>query len=209
MKEIKLAVVVPSCRDWKVAFGCSLVGLVRHLTIAGINHDINVMQGASNIVRARRLAIEWARGIGATHLLCIDDDMVFHSEIAERLLARDLDIVGCNYVSKATHKALMHDLDGKLLDSTGRSGIQEIGWMGFGMALIRLEAIRDLPKPWFGMVWLEDRQDDIGEDFFFCKRVREHGLKIYVDHDASQLVGHIGDQVFGFPQKSRLAEAAE
>lgn len=209
MREVKLAISIPSARDWKPRFGSSLVGLVRHLTKTGVDFDINIMAGASILPRARQLAIGWARSIKATHLLCLDDDMQFPMDIADRLLAHDKEIVACNYVSKVTQRALIHGLDGQLLTSEGRSGLEEVGWVGFGVILIRMACLDNINPPFFEQIWNPERQDFIGEDFYFCKKVREHGVKIYVDHSASQAVGHIGDQAFGFPQKLCLAEAAE
>lgn len=210
MNNTKLAISIPSARDWKPRFGASLVGLVRQLSISGADFDINIMQGASILPRARQLAIGWARSINATHLLCIDDDMQFPKDIAKRLLAHDKDIVACNYVSKVTQRALIHGLDGQLLTSEGASGLEEVGWVGFGMVLIRIACLDQIAPPFFEQIWNPERQDFIGEDFYFCKKVREHGVQIYCDHDASQKIGHIGDQAFGFPQKPRLvAEAAE
>lgn len=210
MENIKLALVILCCRDWKASFGASMIGLTRRLTLQNIQFEVNIMQGASVLPRARQLAIKWAQDIGATHLLCIDDDMQFHADVPERLLAHDLDIVACNYVSKATRDALVHGLDGKLLSSSGRTGLEEVGWAGFGMILIKVAALQNIPLPFFETTWLREKQDFIGEDFYFCRKMREHGVKIHVDHDASQLVSHIGDIAFGFPQKPRLvAEAAE
>lgn len=208
MREHKLAISIPSARDWKVGFGCSLVGLVKNLTLSGLPFDMTVMQGSSNIVRARRIALEWALSKGFSHILFIDDDMTFPADVVQRLLSHGKTIVAANYMGKATRKPLTHDLDGKLVDSEGKSGLQEVGWVGFGLVLIDLNIMKHIPKPWFGSMWLEDRQDDIGEDYFFCKRMQEHGIKIFIDHDVSRETFHIGDIAFGFP-KEQLLEAAE
>jgi hypothetical protein len=39
----------------------------------------------------------------------------------------------------------------------------------------------------------------MGEDVFFCKKARELGHKIYIDHDVSHEIGHIGTFEFGHP----------
>lgn len=193
---MKLAVTVPCCRDWKVAFGSSMIGLVRTLEKSGIVYDMNIMQGASVLPRARQLSVEWAKKIEATHLLCIDDDMNFTPAAVMSLLSRDLDIVACNYVGKGTGKPLTHGIDGEMLSSMDALGVQEVGWIGFGMILIKLDAIKDIPAPLFETRWMEDRKDFIGEDFYFCMKARGAGLKIHIDHDASQNIGHIGDKIY-------------
>lgn len=205
---MKLAIVIPCCRDWKASFGASLVGLVHNLTLSGMAFDMNIMQGASVLPRARQLGIEWAKGVGASHVLFIDDDMQFSAQAVQSLLRRDLDIVACNYLGKGTGKPLIHGLDGHVLDSSDKTGVEQVGWVGFGMVLIKLEALAGIPKPWFQTVWLEDKQDFLGEDFFFCKKVREFGVSIHVDHDASHLIAHVGDYAYRFPPKFKKIEEA-
>jgi len=56
--------------------------------------------------------------------------------------------------------------------------------------------------------WLEDRQDFIGEDFYFCGKVRAHGMQIFCDHDASNMLGHIGDKAYRFLEKPKLEAVA-
>jgi hypothetical protein len=41
----------------------------------------------------------------------------------------------------------------------------------------------------------------IGEDYAFCKKVRERGCKIWVDLDLSREIGHIGSKTFQLPNK--------
>lgn len=193
---MKLAITTPSCRDWKAAFGSSMIALVRHLERSGMNYDVYLQPGASVLPRARQLAVEWAKKIEATHLLCIDDDMQFTPECVTYLLSRDVDVVGCNYVGKGTGKPLVHGIDGNPMTSKDALGFEECGWTGFGLVLIKLESIKDIPAPLFETRWLEERQDFVGEDFYFCGKVRAHGVKVYVDHDASQSIAHIGDHAY-------------
>jgi hypothetical protein len=57
--------------------------------------------------------------------------------------------------------------------------------------------------PWFDTVWMENN-DLLGEDVFFFKKVKhELGISLYIDHDLSQLVRHIGT----FEYHNRLAKA--
>lgn len=207
MGDIRLAIAIPCCRDWKVAFGSSLVGMIRYLS--NLKHlDINIMQGASVLPRARQMAIEWANSIDATHLLFIDDDIQFPAALIERLINHNVDIVACNYVSKTNRQPLAHDVRGQPLSSAGETGLQEVGWIGFGFILIKLEAIKDVAAPLFEVRWLDERQDFMGEDFYFCGKLRAHGIHIYCDHDASQLISHIGDYPYQFITIPKLIREA-
>lgn len=201
MQEVRLALSTPSCRDWKPAFGASLCGLVRKLSQDGIkgvslqNFDLSILQGASVLPRARQAAIDWAKQGNATHLLCIDDDMQFPSDILDDMFRHDVDILALNYTRKnpVSPTPLTHGLDGAMVSSLGFTGLEEVAWVGFGIILIKLDAIKDIPAPLFETRWMEERQDFVGEDFYFCGKVRQHGVKIYIDHDASNKIRHIGD----------------
>jgi hypothetical protein len=36
----------------------------------------------------------------------------------------------------------------------------------------------------------------VGEDFYFFRSLRAAGFKIYVDHDLSAEVGHVGQRIY-------------
>lgn len=204
MQEVRLALSTPSCRDWKPSFGASLCGLIRKVSTEGIrgvdlkSFDLSILQGASVLPRARQSSVDWAVNIGATHLLCIDDDMQFPANILDDMFKYDIDVQALNYSRKDPHAplCLTHGLDGKAVSSKNWDGleeIQEVAWVGFGVVLIKLDAIREVPPPLFEVRWMDDRKDFVGEDFYFCGKIRAHGAKIYVNHTASQRVRHIGD----------------
>lgn len=203
--KVKLQIAIPSCRDWKVQFGASICGLVHKTAANGIQgvelegFSMNVMQGASVLPRARQLAVDAANKAGFTHILFLDDDMRFPSDLLDDLFRHDTDIVGINYVRKNpdSPSPQTHDMDGQPLSSKGKQGAEEVAWIGFGAVLINLDAVKNIEAPLFEMRWLPERNDFIGEDFYFCGKVRAHGLKILVDHDASNKAAHIGD----FPYK--------
>jgi len=64
------------------------------------------------------------------------------------------------------------------------------------MILLDLNAIKSIKPPHFEIIWDEKTQEYLGEDHYFCAKLRSNGIKIYVDHDASQTVGHIGDYTY-------------
>ncbi len=71
----------------------------------------------------------------------------------------------------------------------------------FGMTLIRVDALKDLPKPWFvskpdsNGEWGDDRQDD---DIWFWHQWRLAGKTIYVDPEAR--IGHLELMVSEFDE---------
>lgn len=189
---MRLYIAIPSCRDWKPQFGASICGLVVAVARAGINFTMNAMTGTSVLPKARQMAMEHAIENGYTHILFLDDDMAFSSDLFDKLSAHQKQIVAANYSNKSVMRnPQTHGVDGQPLSSIEKTGLEEAGWVGFGAILIELEAIKDLPKPWFETRWMPERNAFIGEDYYFCGHARTHGIKIYVDHDAK--VAHMGD----------------
>lgn len=194
---MKILIAIPSCRDWKADFGAALVGLVHKSALEGLDFTVYIMRGASVIPKARQSAVEIAVKGDFTHILFLDDDMSFPPDLLSSLLSRKVDVVGINYVGKnGKNLPLTHGIGGESISSVDRLGIQEVGWIGFGAVLIRLESVKEISAPLFEMRWTEQRKDFIGEDFYFCGKVRAHGVKVHVDHDVSQKIGHVGDYTF-------------
>lgn len=134
-----------------------------------------------------------------THLLTIDDDMLFPNNCLEILLSRKVPFIGVNALLKNPEYQLFttHDLENRRITSKGRSGIEEVSKVGFGMFLIDIRVIKNIPQPHFEIPYDPTIEGNfLPEDFYFCKKVRGHGHKVYVDHDASQNIGHIGDYVY-------------
>ncbi len=193
----KTYVAIPSCRDWKPQFGKSLCGLINSTS----DIFLNVLQGTSVLPRARQLAIQDAINGGFSHILMLDDDMAFPADLLVKMLEHEKDIVGINYCRKnpAGATPMACGLDGVVITSKDKSGLEEVGWIGFGAVLINLQIMKDIPLPWFEVRWMEEKQDFLGEDFYFCMKLRGMGAKIYIDHDISNKCAHIGD----FPFKER------
>lgn len=206
MADISLYIVVPSARDWKGAFGASLMGVIHHLSSVGLSKHklvglgMNAIQGASCLSRARQAGLGQAISSGYTHLLMLDDDMTFPADTVDRLLNHEKPVVAANYCRKLPGKPvpLCMGLDGALLESTGKTGLEEVGFVGGGVVMVDVAAIKDIPAPHFCVLWDEDRKDYWGEDLFFCDKLRNAGVQIYVDHGLSQLVRHVGDYSYGF-----------
>ncbi len=193
---MRVYIAVCSSRDWKPRFGGSLCGLIDACHKGGkIETFLNILQGASVLPRARQLAIQEAMKGDYSHILMLDDDMMFPSDLLASFLSHDVSIVGINYARKnpQTPTPMTCDLDGKIVPSKGKTGVEEIGWLGFGAILINLDAIKPIELPWFEMRWMNETNDFMGEDYYFCMKARTHGVKLYVDHDVSAKCAHIGD----------------
>jgi hypothetical protein len=142
----------------------------------------------------RELVLEAALKQGATHLLWLDTDMKFPRTTAAQLLLHDKPIVGCNYRTRRQsdgRQTAQRD-DGTVVPTTATSsGLEAVDAIGFGVVLMRTDVALDVPRPWFRH-GLNAQGGDIGEDIMFCRALRAAGHTIYIDHDLSKEVKHIG-----------------
>lgn len=131
-----------------------------------------------------------------THLCLIDADMGFEPNVLHLLASRRLPYVACNYSMKRKldpeFTAWRLDGKGRLWSGEGTSGIEECDFTGFGFALIERQVIEAIPKPRFPIGFNLAANRYSTEDAPFCGFIRKAGFKVYVDHDASKLVWHMG-----------------
>lgn len=194
---IKIYIAVCSGRDWKPQFGASLCHLIGQMHRSKVIYFLNIIQ-ASGIFKARQSAISDAIAGEFSHILFLDDDMVFPPNILDGLIAHDLGIVAINYARReeGNKNAITHAIDGSGVFSKGKSGVEEVGWIGFGGVLIKIDSIKNIENPFFEIRWHPEREDFVTEDTYFCMKVRSAGIKIYVDHDISNKVFHVGDYLY-------------
>lgn len=157
------------------------------------------------IESARQDLLETAIKENVSHLLWVDADMRFPKDGLLRLMAHNKEIVGTNYSKRgippeytAIKKIGMPST--KLETVHDSTGLEKVEALGFGFVLFDLRLMREKiaawPKPWFANVWREDVQKLVGEDVYFCERAREDGVKIFVDHDLSKEITHLGVREF-------------
>jgi hypothetical protein len=159
--------------------------------------SLKIMQGT--IIQNQRadLCLDAMRE-GCSHILFIDSDMTFPQDMVQRLLKHDVDIVAANCARRRMPTgptAQNYDENGvrtmvyTMPDSTG---LEEVGSIGTGIMLIKKEVFHNMSEPWFDMPWQTGKRGYMGEDVFFCKKAQELGFKVYIDHDVSKEIGHIG-----------------
>jgi hypothetical protein len=138
---------------------------------------------------------------GATHILWLDTDMRFPSDTLRRLLSHSKAFVAANCVTKAVPaEPTAKTLYGSPVYTDKNSvGLEKVGHVGLAVALLQTQHLKRLVPPNFPMEWQKDAQAYAGEDGYFCRKWREAtGLQIYIDHDLSRKVGHIGTFTFTY-----------
>lgn len=198
--RLRIAICVP-CRDMVHSmFTYHLVNLVYSSDQAKLKTNV-FMQSGSLIANQRQKLAEKAILDGATHILWLDSDMTFPPSALETLLRHNLDVVACTYSTrslplKGVAYTSIGDWDSWVSVTSPGNRMVEVEGTGMGCMLVRTSTFKDLPKPWFEVSWSEQYQDHIGEDFYFCKVLRDNGHKILIDRQLSQEVGHLGTTLF-------------
>jgi hypothetical protein len=219
-----IALAIPCSRPQPKFVSC-LIQLVAHTTlelVATGKAKLSLFLGESTSIDVGREWLartsiygtaEWEQCINrteVTHLLWLDDDMAFPSDTLMRLLAHDKAMVGANYIKRAppftpnAFTKLYHEIgdiargkEGVLCQTLPEStGLEEIHGIGFGCVLMRADAVVAIPHPWFEAGY--EGHIFKSEDVDFCSKFRAAGHQIYVDHDLSKQVKHIGTAEYGW-----------
>lgn len=131
-----------------------------------------------------------------THILWIDDDMVFKPDALYYMARRRHPIVGCNYAMKGKRRgftAMKKDMSGRIYTGKNSTGLEEALFMGFGFCLIERQVFEKMTPPRFPIQYIAETEEYTTEDTPFFVMAADLGYKVWVDQDASKHVTHLGD----------------
>lgn len=151
------------------------------------------------IAEAREELVQDAIDSNADYVLFLDDDTVFPINAIESMFDYDLDFVSAlNFAKKPPFMPTIFTSNFNRKENTINQrykhildypeALIEVEGVGLFCALIKVDAIKKIRKPYFASPEL-DLASNIGEDISFCRRFWEAGLKIYVD--TTLKCGHI------------------
>lgn len=209
-KKITVYVAIPTMDNIKVETASSIIQYVqdRHYPSMVNFHRHSAAHRARNI-----LALQ-AIDKGATHLMFIDDDMVFEPTWVDQLVDHDKDIVGGVYRSRHNpDKVMVYDLiDRRINERRVGEGLVQVDAVATGFMLIKTSALLKMYRPWFkyaekginnndGLIPVIDHKDkfpnhDLGEDISFCLSAGKQGIGIYADYSITP--GHIGETIYRY-----------
>ena len=195
---MRLSIGGPTRDQVPAEFAVDLAHLYAKTRERGPWREVSVGFVASTYIHVgREWFLEASIKQGADHVLWLDSDMTFPQETAILLYGHDLPIVGCNYVTRTGGDLFTAQrVDGsRVVTSPISAGLESVDAMGFGVVLMRTDIVNGLARPWFRH-GLNQQGGDIGEDIMFCRAVRAAGHEIFIDHDLSKEVGHIGQHTF-------------
>ncbi len=128
-----------------------------------------------------------------THLLMIDDDMTFESDLALKLLEHDVDIVGAlAFKRRPNYQPCVYrqNSEDKQYYPILPEVFQEVDVVGTGGILIKIDIFKKLKFPWF-QTFYDVKGIHWSVDFDFCIKAKKEGFKIFVDPSVE--MGHLGD----------------
>ncbi len=151
----------------------------------------------------RNIMAQKALDLECTHVMFVDNDMVFPEDTIMRLLAHDKDIVTTNYVVKMKRgKCRFAAMDSQFKEvrlEAESTGLQKVYAAPTGTMLIKTEVFKKLPKGWwFHHGWNKASQEYMGEDTHFCNLANEFGYDVWIDSDLSKQIEHIGKKAFNW-----------
>ena len=196
-KNVRVAVCVPVRDNVTAGFSYSLAMLMKKCGETNLKISLHYNIG-SEVAMQRQQLVEEALETEPTHIFWLDSDMKFPSDILQRLLAHKKDIVACNYSTRVEPLIPVAftssgDLESRLYKTTGTSNVFAVG---LGCMLVNTKVFKEIDLPYFSVTWNEDYTNLVGEDIYFCKKVKEKGYDILVDNEASQYIAHIGSKTF-------------
>jgi hypothetical protein len=215
-KHLNCVLGIPSGQEWNAQFAVKVVNLVASFTQKQVpgytSQELRVVNVRSSILPKNRMdLVTAAKTLKATHLLFIDSDHTFPTNLVHRLAAHGKPIVAVNCVTKTipaipTARAKAEDPRGACVytdpDSTG---LEQVWRIGTGVMLIEMSVFDKIGMGVWDMKYLPEAGTYQGEDWTFCEACEKASIPLYIDHDVSKLVGHVGNFEFTHDYVGELA----
>ena len=200
---MRLAIGGPTRDSVPAAFAVDVAQLYAYTREKGPwGSDVTVGFVASTYIHVgREWFLEAALKQGATHVLWLDTDMSVPRETAvllamHVLAVHDQPIVALNYRVRQESGLFTAFRDEQRVPTLAHStGLEAVDYCGMGCMLMPIDVATALTRPWFTH-GTNDQGGDIGEDVMFCRAARDAGFTVYIDHDLSKQVGHIGQHTY-------------
>lgn len=202
---MKVAICLP-CRDMvNTGFAYDLSRMMAHWAAKHVpsGHQLLIFTSQGTLIVNQRADLaKNAVKAGADYILWLDTDMRFPKDTLDRLLAHKKPIVAANYATRRlpvdTVAFRLHDNGGWETVKTGdKTGLEKVEAVGMGVMLTDTKVFKDMAQPWFSITYHQNSDEYSGEDIYFCYKAGKLGNEVFIDHDLSKEVKHIGSFEFG------------
>jgi hypothetical protein len=209
LKHIKVLVGIPHTQMIHVDFAISLMNLLLACEKYRIqdykDQTVTTMwSGGSMLPKQRWEITKEAVRVGADYLLFIDSDHKFPRKLLHALIEHGKDVVAVNCVTKnipASTTARLkptpqHPSGVPVFSDPEKTGLEQVWRVGTGVMLLNCRVFQKIGTRVWDMFFNEAAGAYQGEDWTLCTKLEEAGIPIYVDHDLSREVTHIGHYHF-------------
>lgn len=196
-KPVKVAICIPAGDDVKTFFAYDLARMMAWTTTFGIEMQLLFACGSLVMKQRENLASAVLKDGGATHILWLDSDMRFPKDLIMRMLTHDVPAVCASYTERNAPFRPLAFIDAmnwnkRAFTSPDDHGLQKIIACGFGCFLMRTELLEKMERPWFMVGYNREANVFIGEDVYFFLNLNGLGIPLFMDHDITREIAHIG-----------------
>lgn len=136
-----------------------------------------------------------------THFLSVEDDMCFPHDALHRLAKWKVPIVGANYSTNKGEKQKFTSMglnNQRCVTSEDSTGLEEVRILPQGFTLVAREVYEKLERPWYLSGYCTESGAHTFPDQYFSEKAAAAGFKLYVDHDISKEIIHVGVHNYTF-----------
>lgn len=188
-----------------LAMSCSL------LTANKITVECSFNIG-SYIDIARRNIVDLFMNSECSHLWWVDSDIKFPIDAPLRLLHREKDIVGTNHRGRRLPNVgfvakkigmIQHEFheEPELFPwpTTDESPeMEQVDVLPGACTLVHRDVFEKIPKPHYLSWYNPETNVGVGEDVWFSQQAIKHGYELWLDHELSRSIGHIGTFTYSY-----------
>ena len=202
-KKPNIYIAIPAMNEVYTEFARDLCLATAWLARNEYDFNIGVSMG-SVVTRGRNALVELFLKSNCDYIWWLDSDMKFPPDAAYRLLQRDKDIVGCNYRRRRFPDTSFVSMVGEVgsfrsYETTDTSPpLGECDVIPHGCVLIKREVYEKVPQPHYLQQYIREIDEELGEDVYFCVEAKKCGYKIWIDHELSKDIAHIGTLYFNY-----------
>lgn len=208
LHALKVVVGIPSPGVWCADFGMALCNMISAFHVHSVGQFkeqvINIASSKGSILpRQRENIVTSALKAKADYLLWLDCDHTFPPRLLHQMIMDGKDVVAINCVTKhipcspTARKFDPNDERGEAVYTDPDSPKLEKVWrIGTGLMLVDMKVYKATGANIFDMRWREKPGAYQGEDWSMCEAIERAGFEIWVDHELSNEVGHIGQFEF-------------
>lgn len=206
----------------KVGYHVSILKTIELCRQLDIDLSFDIPMGDGDVGHSRNAIVSRFLKTDFTHLMFIDDDVVWPEQAIIRLLEVDRDIVGGAYPKKIDGPVTYPVIDP--FGPMDEHGCQEVRGLGAGFLMIRREVFEKMAEVHQDLHYQEDGEDLVdyfvsriiqnrraSEDVGFCLMAEAAGFKIWLRQDFP--LGHVGIKAwsgcYAVTERQKMQVAAE